>query len=207
MIGRSRLTCSAGVTFLIEFGIHDGLRELRIRDPTGEGVREVDGGTFVVCERRPELAHFQAELEVGNDERGGHDFEAEDALHGGLLHVLGDKRIVTAVRAQSCSDLTQYFGDVRPGAAARIEDVDVRVRQAIGNAEFIAEDGVHACHHVFHDFGRRVPHTKLLSKVRIELTEEGFIEVADRVFLFESNEELVAVDAVQEVRRPVEGVG
>jgi len=86
-------------------------------------------------------------------------------------------------------DLVEDFDEVGARAAARVEDVDVFIGEAVGKVELFAEDGVHTGDHVLNNFGRRVPDAELLAEVGIESLEEGFVEVLDGVGFLESIKE------------------
>ena len=51
--------------------------------PACEGVGEEDPGAMLVGERSVRGLKQRCDLEVGDDEGRGHDFEAEDAGEGG----------------------------------------------------------------------------------------------------------------------------
>src|SRR4051812_36370015 len=70
----------SGVPLRLEFGKNESLlRSLRWL-PAGQGVREIDGGTFVAGGQwRPGFGQQETDLPVRDDERRRHDFEAEDA--------------------------------------------------------------------------------------------------------------------------------
>ena len=69
------------------------------------------------------------------------------------------------------------LGEVRPSAAAGVEDVDVVGRQAVGDAQVLLQRHVDAGDHVTHHLGGRVPDAKLLAKVGVEGLQEGLVEV------------------------------
>src|SRR5439155_12747105 len=63
------------------------------RLPTGQGVGEVNARSFLLIlgERGAQVLQQQAELQVGHDKRRGQNLEAEDALAGGPLEVVGQE--------------------------------------------------------------------------------------------------------------------
>ena len=122
---------------------------------------------------------------MGDDERRGHDLEAEDALGCGLL----DARSCQSAQAASLQivgDPAQHLGEVCPGAAAGIEHVDVLRRQPVGDAEIVLERPVHAGDHVAHHLGRRVPDAELLAQLGVERFKEWLVEILYRLTLAES---------------------
>ena len=101
-------------------------------------------------------------------------------------------------------DAAQDLGEVRAGAAAWVEDVDVIGGQAVGDAQVVLQGAVDAGDHVAHDLGGGVPDAKLLAEGGVECLQEGLVEVGDGLSLAEPVEEGLAVDAVQGVGGPVE---
>ena len=164
-----------------------------------------DAGALVpvVGQRGVEGLHGEADLQVCDDERGGHDLEAEDAPGGRPLHVRPGQGSEAAVLEVGC-DAAQHLGEVRAGAAAGVEDVDVVGGQAVGDAEVVLQGAVDAGDHVPHDLGWRVPDAELLAEVGVEGLQEGLVEVGDGLSLAEAVEEGDAVDAVECGGGPVE---
>ena len=101
-------------------------------------------------------------------------------------------------------DAAQHLGEVRAGAAAGIEDVDVIGGQAVGDAEVVLQGAVDAGDHVPHHLGGGVPDAELLAEVGVEGLQEGLVEVGDGLSLAEAVEEGDAVDAVECGGGPVE---
>ena len=97
-------------------------------------------------------------------------------------------------------DPAQHFRQIGPGAAARVEHIDILRRQAFGDAEIVLQRPVHAGDHVAHHFRRRVPDAELLAEFGIEGFEERLVEIGHRLTLVEAGEERRAV-------HPVEGGG
>ena len=97
-------------------------------------------------------------------------------LHRRPLHVRTDERSQTAT-GEIARDVPQHLGQIGPSATARVEHVDVLVRQPVGYAEIVPERPVHMRHHVAHDFRRCVPDAELLPQFRIEGFEERLVEV------------------------------
>ena len=176
--------------------------------PSGEGVGEEDAGAFGfgVVEGSAEGFEEETELEVGDDEGGGHDFEAVDAVEGGLLEIVGGK-CVGAFIDKGLVDAAEDGAEVGAGAAAGVEDDDVGICEAVGDAEFGAEDGIDAFDLVVDDFGGGVPDAKFLAEVGVEFGEEGFVEVLDGVGFLEAVEEKAGIDAVEGGAGPVEDFG
>ena len=101
-------------------------------------------------------------------------------------------------------DATQHLCQVRPCAAAGVEDVDVVGRQAVGDAQVLLQRHVDACDHVANHLGGRVPDAKLLAKVGGEGLQERLVEVGHGLAGVEAVEEGRAVDPVQCRCRPVQ---
>ena len=77
----------------------------------------------------------------------------------------------------SRSTSTRYAPVPQQGSST----IDARIGQAVGDAEFLAQHGVHAGDHVLHDLGRRVPDAELLAQLGIERFEERLVEILDGV--------------------------
>ena len=80
-----------------------------------------------------------------------------------------------------CAMRLEHFDQVSPGAAARVEHIHVRVRQAVRDVQFLAQHAIHPLDHVLHDLRRRVPDAKLLAKLRVERFQERLVEILNRV--------------------------
>ena len=104
---------------------------------------------------------------MADDERRRQDLEAEDALHGRLLQVLG-QQAVAALGAQGLGDLVEHLHEVGAGATAGVEHDHARVGQAVGDAELAAQHLVDPRHHVLDDLGGRVPDAQLLAQLGVE---------------------------------------
>ena len=126
----------------------------RSRLPAGEGIGEKDAGALVpvVGQRGVEGLHGESDLQVCDDEWGGHDLEAEDALGGRPLHV-GTCECAEAAVLEVVGDAAQDLREVRARAAAGVEDVDVVGGQAVGDAEVVLQGAVDAGDHVPHHLG------------------------------------------------------
>ncbi len=70
---------------------------------------------------------------------------------------------------------------VGPGAAAGVQHIDPGVGQAVGDAQFLPQDGVHPGHHVLHDLRRGVPDAQVLAEFGVVGFQEGLIEILDGV--------------------------
>ena len=188
---------------LLQFGERYGLVVPRF--PAGEGIGEEDAGALatVVCERSVEVMHRESDLEVGDDERCERDLETEYALGGGLLDA-GACESAEAMVLEVGGDASQHLGEVRTGAAAGIEHIDVLGGQTIGDAEVVFEGAVDAGDHVAHHLVGGVPDAKLLTEVGIESLQERLVEVLYGLALTEAVEERLAVHAVQGGGGPVE---
>ena len=90
----------------------------------------------VVGQRGVELLHRQPDLQVGDNERRGHDLEAEYPLCGGLLHTRAGKRAQPLVVEIGC-DAAQDFSQIRAGAAAGVEHIHVVGRETVGDVEIV----------------------------------------------------------------------
>ena len=130
------------------------------RLPAGEGVGEVDAGALVGRRSEsgaPSSCSSMPNLQVRHHERRGQDLEAEDAVHGSLLDLVGARARRRPCACSVSAMLSQHLHQVGAGAAAGIEHDHARVGQAVGDAQLLAQHGVHAGHHVLHDLRRRVP--------------------------------------------------
>ena len=140
---------------------------------------------------------------MGDDEGCGHDLEAEYALGGGLLHAGAGER-AEAAALEVGGDASQHLGEVRAGAAAWVEYVDVIGGQPFGDSEVVLQRPVDAGDHVSDDLGGGVPDAELLAEDGVEGLQEGLVEVWDGLALAEPVEEGAAVDAVEGVGGPVQ---
>ena len=140
---------------------------------------------------------------MGDDERGGHDLESEDAPGGGLLDAGAGESAESAILKVG-GYASQYLGEVCAGAAAGIEHVDVLGGETVGDVEVVLEGAVDAGDHVAHHFGGCVPDAKLLAEVGVEGLQERLVEVWDGRSLAETVEEGGAVHAVECGGCPVE---
>ena len=101
-------------------------------------------------------------------------------------------------------DAAQHFGQIGPGAAAGIEDIDVLRCQPLGDVEIVPKRLVHAGDHVADNFRRRVPDTELLAQFGIKGFQERLVEIRDRLAFVETREKRLSFDAVKRGGRPVE---
>ncbi len=154
-------------------------------------------------QRRAQAVEHQAQLKVRYDKGGGQDFKAEDPRHRGLLQVRGNQG-VAALGLQGFGNLLEHFHKVGPRAATGVEDDHVGVGQAVGKAEFFAQDGIHAGNLILDDFRRGEPDAKFLAQFRVEGFKERLVEILNGVFVLELLEEVGAVHAVQGGGRPVQ---
>ena len=86
---------------------------------------------------------------------------------------------------ESFVDFFEDFDEVGTGAATGIENVHVRVREAVWKIQFLAEDSIDASDHVLNDFGRGIPDAELLTEFRIVGLEKRFVEILDGVGFLE----------------------
>ena len=102
------------------------------------GVGEEDACAFriVIRQRGVEGLHREADLQVGDDEGGGHYFKAEHAFSGRLLDPCAGERAQSA-GFQVCCDAAQRLGEKCARSAAWIQHVDVFCRQPVGDAEIV----------------------------------------------------------------------
>ncbi len=191
------------IPLLLQF--REWKRLVRSRFPACKGIGQKDARPFrsVLCQWSVEVLHRQAHLQMGNDERCRHDLEAEDALRGGLLDPGASERSKSS-SLEILRDAPQHLREIGPGSAARIEDVDVLRRQAVGNVQIVAERLVHPRNHVLHHLGRRVPDAQLLTECRVEGLQERLVEVRHRLALVEAGVEGTAIHPVQSRGRPVQ---
>ena len=73
-----------------------------------------------------------------------------------------------------------------------------------GRLQFLAQNRVHAFHHVLHDFRRRVPDAQFLAQFRVKGFQERLVEILHRVRFLELVKKRAAVNAVQNQRRPIQ---
>ena len=111
---------------------------------------------------------------------------------------------IRSLRLEFGGDQAQHFDKVSAGAAAGVEHDDVGVGEAIRQAEFALQHGIHPRHLVAHDFFRGVPHAQLFAQCWVECLQEGFVKVLHRMFGLEFCEECGSIHAVERVGGPVE---
>ena len=140
---------------------------------------------------------------MGDDKRRRHDLKAEHALSRRLLDPRTRQR-TQALAFQIGGDAAQHFSQIRSGAAARVEHIDVFRREAIGQAEIVPQSLVHASDHVAHHFRWRVPDAELFPQVGIKGLEERLVEIRDGLALVEAGKEGGTIDPVERRRCPVE---
>ena len=173
--------------------------------PAGERVGEEDAGALgaIVRQWRVEALQREAHLQVRDDERRRHDLKAEHALEGRLLHPCTSQG-AQAGALQVGGDAAQHFGQIRAGAAARVQHVNVVRRQPGRDAQVLLQRQIDPRHHVAHHLGRRVPHAQLLAQIRVEGFQEGFVEVGHRLAFVKAGEEGAAVHPLKGRRRPIQ---
>ena len=135
-------------------------------------------------------------MQMRHHERRRHDLEAEHPRGCGFLDGRPGQR-AQALALQIRRNPAQHFGQICPGATARVQDVHVVCGQAVRNAEGGFQRLVHAGDHVAHDFCRHVPDAQLFAQGEIEGSQEGFVEARDDVACIEAGEEGGAVHAVE----------
>ena len=176
-------------------------------NPSGEGVGEKNLGALRGRERGAGVFEKLRDLKVRDDERRGHDLEAEDAGGGGAAEVGTDEGVVVScLLAQGALDAVEDFDEVGSGAAARVEHLHVGAGETEGFVKFGAQEMVDALDHVADDFARGVPDAEFLAQLGIEGFKEGLVEVLDGVFLTEGCEE-VPLHTVEGVGGVVEDFG
>ena len=180
--GRLLFHALCAVAFFFQFG--EGQRLGRSRLPAVERIGEEDTRALrpVVRQRRVEILHGEPDLQMGDDEGRGHNLETKHPFQCRLLHPRTGER-TKALSFQIGGDAAQHFGQIGPGAAARVEHVDVLRREAVRYAEVVLQCFVHTGDHVADDFHRRVPDTQLLAQVGIEGFQERLVEVGDQLRL------------------------
>lgn len=78
---------------------------------------------------------------MGDDEGGGHDLEAEDSFERCGAETVGNAPVVFAgLFEQGAVDALEDGGEVGSGAAAGVEDADVRGGEAERLVELSAEE-------------------------------------------------------------------
>ena len=138
-----------------------------------------------------------------DDEGRGHDLEAEHAAHGRLLHPRTGERAEASAREVS-SDTAQDFREIGPGAAARIEHIDVLCCESIGDTEVVPHRPVHASDHVADHLRRRVPDAQLLTQLGVEGFQKRLIEVGHGLAFGEAGEKHGPVNPIEGGGRPVQ---
>ena len=118
------------VALFLQLGEGEGLGGSRL--PAGQGIGEEYTSAFrpVAGERRVEVLHGQADLQMGNHEGGGHDLETEYALRCCLLYSRS-RECAEAASFEVGGDAAQHFGEIGPGAAAGVEHVHVLRRESV----------------------------------------------------------------------------
>ena len=199
--GRLALHPVGSVALLFEFGKGQGL--VRPRLPARERVGEEHARALLLAERRAQFAQGEGDLQVRDDEGGGHDLEAENAPGRRLPHPRPRQRAQPPA-LEVGGDPPQNFGQIGARAAAGVENVDVLRRQPVGDAEIALERVVHAGDHVAHDFGRGVPDAEPLFERGVEGLQKRLVEIGNRLALVEAGEEGGPVHAVERGGRPVQ---
>lgn len=100
--------------------------------PAEEAVGQVYADALVVFQGRARVGEEQAELQMGDDERGGQEFKAVDALLKRLLDDAGAQ----GVAGEPLEHKTPDFDEVRAGAGGGVEHHHALVQQAFMDAEF-----------------------------------------------------------------------
>ncbi len=201
------LTASAASRSAVKAGKAESGLRVAGRDPAGEGVGEKNLGALRGRERSAGVFEKLCDLQVRNDERRGHDLEAEDTGGGGAAEVCADERVVVpGLLAKSALNAVKYFDEIGSGAAARVEHLHVGAGEPERLVKLGAQEMIDALNHVADDFARGVPDPEFLAQLWIEGFKEGLVEVLDGVFLTEGCEE-VALDAVEGVGGVVEDLG
>ena len=180
------------------------LQPLR-RLPAGERVGEEYAQTPVrsVLDSRAQRLHRKPYLQMRDDQRSGHNLEAEHALGGGALQERARQGAGPAF-PQVGLDAAQRLREVSPRAAAGIQDVDVLRREPSVYAEVVPERLVHPGDHIPHDFGRGVPNAHLFAEAGVERLQKRFVEIGHGLALVEFGEEGVLVHPVERGGGPVQ---
>ena len=103
---------------------------------------------------------------MGDHEGRRQDLEAENARQRRLLE-LGGSQGRAALLVQGLPNPPQHLDQIGTGSAAGIEHQHRRIGQTVGQAEFLAQHGVHPRHLIADDFRRRVPDAQLLAQHRV----------------------------------------
>ena len=135
-------------------------------------------------------------------ERSGHDLEAEHPLYCCLFDPRTSKD-AHAFAVQILRNPAQYFRQIRPGAATRVQDINIVRRQPVRNIQVVLQCFVYSGDHVADHFGGGVPDAELFAEVRVKGFEEGFVEIGHGVAFVEAGEEGCAVHAVKGRSGPV----
>ena len=195
------------ITFFLQFRECNHLllpvRRLPSRQRIGQEHLRSLPSALVLGEWRVQPLHRNPDLKMRDHEGRGHDFEAEHALYCRLFHPSADER-PESLAFEIRSDAAQDFRQIGPGAAARVEDVDVLRCESICDAEVVLQCLVHPRDHVANDLARCVPDAKLLAQIGIERFQKWLVEIGDCIALGEAGEEGCAVHPVQRGGGPVQ---
>lgn len=99
--------------------------------------------------------------------------------------------------------MPERLHEERSGSATGIEDMDCRIGEPASYTEIGAKDLVDPLNHETDDFRRGIPNSELLAQLGIELSQEGLIEVLNRLTGIEGREERLSIDAVERTSRPL----
>ena len=140
---------------------------------------------------------------MGDHEGRGQNLKAENPGQRRLFELRGGQGRA-ALLVQGLLNPPQYLDQIGPGSAAGIEHQHRRIGQAIGQAQFLAQHGVHPRHLIADDFRRRVPDPQLLAQRRVVSLQERFVEILDGVFFLEAPEKLLPHHPIERAPGPVQ---
>src|ERR1700730_1718855 len=106
-----------------------------MRLPACKRIREIDARPLMFgVERDAQLLQYEPGLQMRDDKGRGHDLEAEHAAEGRALDHLASERPIAAFR-KGRVDPAQDSGEIRAGAATRVENVDLVGSDAVGDPQ------------------------------------------------------------------------
>ncbi len=109
---------------------------------------------------------------------------------------LASERAIAAF-SKGCVDLAENSGEIRAGAATRVENVDLVGGEAVGDSQILALSLIDPRHHIGDYLDRRVPDAEFFSQFGIEGFEKRLVEELHRFGVVESPEEFDCVDPIE----------
>jgi hypothetical protein len=117
---------------------------------------------------------------VCNDKGSGHNLKAKHPRKGSLPEVVRHEGIVIACLFEQCAmNAVEHCCEISSRTTARIENANIRGRQAERLSKLSAEELIHALYHVMNNFARGIPDPKLSAEFMIEGFKEWLVKVGD----------------------------